>query len=491
MLKPYTEMKDSDVEWLGEVPAHWYVAPVKRYYRVQLGKMLQFRPRTPDDCQVRYLKAKNVQWFDVRMTDADKMYASINELDRYGVDVGDLLVCEGGEGGRCAIVAYMEAHTGPCIIQNALHRVRPHVSKSGAYISRNDYLQYVLSTVSSTGWFDALNDKATIAHFTADKFGVLAVPIPPLSEQTAIARFLDHADRNIQRYIQSREQLIALLGELKQSVIQAAVTGRIDVRTGQPYPKMKDSGLERVGNVPSHWDVRKLSSLFRRVGSGTTPSNEHYYGGGIPWVMSGDLNDATLRRTARTVTAEAVRESAALRVYPAGSLVIAMYGATIGVTGIMSVAACTNQACFVLTDPVCGTEPLFVQTAMASSRLELVRRSFGGSQPNISAEILRAFRIVVPPPSEQAAIATHLDKVTTGIESAIQCAKRQIQLFREYRARLIADVVTGKLDVREAVAARLPDTDPIDAKANGRSSACESTGAECDEMLVVAENEDG
>ena len=92
MLKPYTEMKDSDVEWLGEVPAHWYVAPVKRYYRVQLGKMLQSRPRTPDDCQVRYLKAKNVQWFDIRMTDADKMYASINELDRYGVDVGDLLV---------------------------------------------------------------------------------------------------------------------------------------------------------------------------------------------------------------------------------------------------------------------------------------------------------------------------------------------------------------------------------------------------------------
>ena len=156
----------------------------------------------------------------------------------------------------------MEAHTGPCIIQNALHRVRPHVSKSGAYISRNDYLQYVLSTVSSTGWFDALNDKATIAHFTADKFGVLAVPIPLLSEQTAIARFLDHAARKIQRYIQSREQLIALLEELKKSVIQAAVTGRIDVRTGQPYPKMKDSGVEWLGEVPTHWHVAPVKRYY-------------------------------------------------------------------------------------------------------------------------------------------------------------------------------------------------------------------------------------
>ena len=109
---------------------------------------------------------------------------------------------------------------------------------------------------------------------------------------------------------------------------------------------------------------------------------------------------------------------------------------------------------------------------------------------HFTADKFGVLAVLIPPLSEQTAIATHLDKVTTGIESAIQRAKRQIQLFREYRARLIADVVTGKLDVREA-AVRLLDTDPIDAKADGIDSACESTGAECDEMLVVAENEDG
>ena len=109
---------------------------------------------------------------------------------------------------------------------------------------------------------------------------------------------------------------------------------------------------------------------------------------------------------------------------------------------------------------------------------------------SLHSRIKFPFGCSLPPLSEQTTIATHLDKVTTGIESAIQRAKRQVQLFREYRTRLIADVVTGKLDVREAVA-RLPDTDPIDAKADGIDSACESTGAECDEMLVVAENLNG
>ena len=470
-LKPYPEMKDSGVQWMGEVPMHWKLQRFKDVAELVMGQS-----PSSTDCSSEHIGLPFLQGCAEFGLDYPQpvQYCRFPAKD-----------CPEG-----AILLSVRAPVGRINLADQQYGIGRGLC---AVIPNSDldttFAKYYLGVASS-----GLLAVATGSTYDAVSVGAvscLRVALASLSEQTAIARFLDHADRNIQRYIQSREQLIALLGELKKSVIQAAVTGRIDVRTGQPYPKMKDSGLERVGNVPSHWDVRKLSSLFRRVGSGTTPSNEHYYGGGIPWVMSGDLNDATLRRTARTVTAEAVRESAALRVYPAGSLVIAMYGATIGVTGIMSVAACTNQACFVLTDPVCGTEPLFVQTAMASSRLELVRRSFGGSQPNISAEILRAFRIVVPPPSEQAAIATHLDKVTTGIESAIQCAKRQIQLFREYRARLIADVVTGKLDVREAVAARLPDTDPIDAKANGRSSACESTGAECDEMLVVAENEDG
>ena len=148
-LKPYERMKDSGVEWLGEVPEHWGVAAVKRRYNVQLGKMLQSQPNASGDRPTPYLKARNVQWFKIDSTQVDTMYASVGEHNQYGIDKGDLLVCEGGEGGRCALVENLQGAS-PCIIQNALHRVRPRAAFDHEP-ARNDYLQYVLSAVSSVG----------------------------------------------------------------------------------------------------------------------------------------------------------------------------------------------------------------------------------------------------------------------------------------------------------------------------------------------------
>ena len=262
VLKPYQDYKTSGVQWLGKVPAHWEVAPVKQKYAIRLGKMLQPARRASDDCRISYLKAKHVQWFEVRTNDIDTMWATPDEVDRYGIVAGDLLVCEGGEGGRCGIVKHGTALPDPCIIQNALHRVRPRSWGSVGDISRNDYLQYMMSTVASTGWFDVLTDKATIAHFTAKKFGALLASIPPLPEQAAIVRFLDHADRRIRRYIRAKQKLITLLEEQKQAIIHQAVTGQIDVRTGKPYRAYKDSRVEWLGEVPETWDVVALRHRY-------------------------------------------------------------------------------------------------------------------------------------------------------------------------------------------------------------------------------------
>ena len=163
-LDPNVPLKASGVEWLGDVPAHWEVAAVKQVYDITLGKMLQNTPSSPDDIPVPYLKALNVQWFKVEDEGSRTMWASPREVKVYGIRRGDLLVCEGGEGGRCAIFNGDEPGY---IIQNALHRVR-HTSRSS-----NEFLQYVMFAISTTGWFDSTNDKATIAHFTKEKFGRL------------------------------------------------------------------------------------------------------------------------------------------------------------------------------------------------------------------------------------------------------------------------------------------------------------------------------
>ena len=118
----------------------------------------------------------------------------------------------------------VESNVDGYIIQNALHRVRPRER------SRNDFLQYTLSTVTATGWFDAINERATIAHFTGEKFNALKIPMPPLPEQRAIADFLDHETAKLDTLAAKVEEAIARLKEFRIALISAAVTGRIDVR---------------------------------------------------------------------------------------------------------------------------------------------------------------------------------------------------------------------------------------------------------------------
>jgi len=201
-----SEMVETD---LGPFPKSWPLQPVGEVFETQLGKMLSKKARAGTNPKP-YRRHKNVQWGYIDVSDLLEMDFDEREQGKFSLIPGDLLVCEGGDGGRCGMV-YHGSLPDPCIIQNALHRVRPRLSGSVGHGSRNDYLQYLMSMVASTGWFDVLTDKATIAHFTAEKFGALPMPIPPSPEQAAIVRFLDHADRRIRRYIRAQERRIAVL----------------------------------------------------------------------------------------------------------------------------------------------------------------------------------------------------------------------------------------------------------------------------------------
>ena len=161
---------------------------------------------------------------------------------------------------------------------------------------------------------DHLTQMATGAiqqYLSKNEFSNLRIHLTPMPEQAAIVRFLDHADWRIRRYIAAKKKLIALLNEQKQAVIHRAVTRGLDANVG-----LRPSGVDWLWNVPAHWEVPKLRWLFRRHGSGTTPAGDVYYNGEVPWVMTGDLTDAVVRRTRRTVTARAIAEVGALRLYP-------------------------------------------------------------------------------------------------------------------------------------------------------------------------------
>jgi type I restriction enzyme S subunit len=220
-LDPNVRSKPSGIEWLGDIPEHWEIAQVKRHFKIQLGKMLQTVPNDKTDCTIPYLKAQHVQWQETITKDLPWMWASPKEIEQFGVINGDLLVCEGGEGGRCSILYNLNK---PAIIQNALHRVRPIKS------SNVEFLKYILKTISVMGYFDAINNKATFAHFTLDKFGSLQVPIPPCDEQIEIIKFIKEKNLIIQAAIDRAQSQMDLLLEFRSRIIADAVTGKIDVR---------------------------------------------------------------------------------------------------------------------------------------------------------------------------------------------------------------------------------------------------------------------
>ncbi len=223
-LNPAAPMRDSGVEWLGEVPAHWEVSKVKFGYDIQLGKMLQNDSKLNGDIKINYLKAINVQWEFVSTEELPEMWASPYELKQYAIQSGDLLVCEGGEAGRAAIIDHVD---GNLIIQNALHRVR------GKEEFNNKFLLNFLLHASSVSWFDVLCNKATIVHFTVEKFTNLDFSYPSIQEQTKITNFLDHKTAKIDALIDKASSAIELIRERRTALISAAVTGKIDVRNFQ------------------------------------------------------------------------------------------------------------------------------------------------------------------------------------------------------------------------------------------------------------------
>jgi type I restriction enzyme, S subunit len=219
-LEPHTGFKDSGIEWLGEVPVGWQTPPLYARYSVELGKMLN-ESRITGNHLISYLRNVDVQWDSINFDDLPEMDISESEYQRYTLQKGDLLVCEGGEVGRAAIVGEMSSLIG---YQKALHRMRAIRS---AEVAR--FMFYTLFWAAKIGVFNA-GGASTIAHLTGEQLRKYRFPTPSLPEQTAIAAYLDRETATIDQLVTKVEAAIARLQEYRTALITAAVTGKIDVR---------------------------------------------------------------------------------------------------------------------------------------------------------------------------------------------------------------------------------------------------------------------
>ena len=244
-LKPYPNYKDSAVQWLGKLPTHWEVERGKWLFR----KM--DRPVREGDGVVTCFRDGVVTLRSNRRVRG--FTESLQEIGYQGIRRGDL------------VIHGMDAFAGAIGVADSDGKATPVYSVcEPAPSARAEYYADVLREMARSRWIQALTRgiRERSTDFRFENFGSQQLPRPPLSEQAAIVRFLDHADRRIRRYISAKQKLIALLEEQKQALIQQAVTGQTDVRTGQRYAAYKPTDVEGLKEVPEHWDVVALKRLL-------------------------------------------------------------------------------------------------------------------------------------------------------------------------------------------------------------------------------------
>ena len=426
-MKRYDSYKDSGVKWLGEIPSHWEVLALKHI--LKLKKEIVGKRSSQYD--LLSLTLKGVVKRDMENPEG-KFPASFDTYQL--VEPNDFVFCnfDNEETPRAVgLSSYKGMITGAYDV----------FSRKNANL-KDKYLIYYFLYIDDAKRFKPLY-KGLRKTVPFDSFMSYKIPVPSIREQDAIVLYLDATTSRIDAAIAQQQKMIDLLNERKQIIINNAVTKGLD-----PNVKMKPSGVDWIGDIPEHWKIIKTSYVFSHIGSGTTPksgSEEYYTDDGIPFLQTGDLNDGYIDKTYRKITEKAIRDTN-LKIYPKGSLVIAMYGATIGKMGILNIETTVNQACCVLPESsIIDTKFAFYVFSVAKT--DLILQSRGGGQPNISQDTIKNERVIIPPVQEQRSIVSFLNKMAIPIERSVLIAEKQISLLQERKQIIINDVVTGKVKV--------------------------------------------
>jgi type I restriction enzyme, S subunit len=317
-----------------------------------------------------------------------------------------------------------------------------------------------------------------------EHFKMIYTCLPPLTEQSAIVRFLDYVDRRIRRYIRAKQKLIKLLEEQKQAIIHRAVTRGLD-----PNVRLKPSGVEWLGDVPEHWELRRVKQVSQILRGKFThrPRNDpSLYDGPYPFIQTGEVARAEKSIMGYRQTLNE-RGLAVSKMFPAGTLVMTI-AANIGDVAVLDFEACFPDS-VVGFIPYSGVERDYLYYVFRAMEPELLREAPVNTQGNLNVDRIGSRQIAVPPVPEQQSIVLQIEKSMFGLNAAIDSARREITLLREYRTRLIADVVTGKLDVREA-AARLPDEAEEPELVDGADALIDADEEDAADDLDAASEED-
>ncbi len=441
-LKPYVAYVDSGHDWLGSIPAHWGQLRAKRLFRE-----VEERSTTGKE---ELLSVSHITGVTPRRLKTVTMFMAESNVGHKVCRPGDLVIN--------TLWAWMSAlgvtrHTG--IVSPAYGVYRP-VTGSGIVPA---YADHLLRTPLYAAEYRRRSTGVNSSRLRLypEQFLRTPVLVPPLAEQEAIVRFLDWANGRLERTIRAKRKVIAMLMEQKQAVIHRAVTCGLD-----PGVALKPSGVPWLGDIPKHWEVRRLKTLCHFVTSGSRGWARYYADAGSVFLRIGNISttsvDLRLKRISY-VTPPKDAEGERTRALPDDLLL--SITAQIGAVGVVPEGlgeAFVNQHTALIRLRRKECVPRWIAYGLLSQfgKDQCRLLTNGGTKVGLTLGDVRCLSVLLPPFDEQLRIVAGVEGQTRELNVAITRLEREIEFLREYCARLVADVVTGKLDVREA-AERLPD----------------------------------
>ena len=435
-LRAYDSCKPSGVPWLGDVPSHWEMRKLRSIIAATAER------NRPDLPLLSVVRERGVILRDI--TNMEENHNFVPD------DLSNYKVVQSG--------------------QLAMNKMKAWQGSYG--ISQHDgivspaYFVFDVNGVSRHYFHAAIRSKAYIPFFAQASDGVrigqwdlsqarmreIPFPLPPLPEQAAIVRYLDYVDRRIRRYVTAKRRLIALLEEEKQAIVNRAVTRGLD-----PNVRLKPSGVEWLGDVPEHWDIPRLRNLGDAlIGLTYDPQDVVEEEAGILVLRASNIFDGQLVYGDNVFVRSTVPEKLVTR---EGDILICSRSGSRALIGknarINAESAGTTFGAFMIVFR--GANNDFLHLVFNSRFFEYQSAAFFTSTINqLTLGILYGMKVPFPPLEERQSILRYVEETTAPIYKAVAAAHRKIELLQEYRTRLIADAVTGKLDVR-AAAAQLPD----------------------------------
>lgn len=439
--RAYESYKDSGVEWLGEIPEHWE----QQRFKFLISEPLKYGANEPaeidDPTFPRYIRITDVKEDGTLREDTFRSLPE-NIAQDYLLEEGDILLARSGATvgktfiyrefwGKAAYAGYL---------------IRARISK----VNHSDFIYKFLQSNCYWDWVNSTFIQATIQNISAEKYASLCISIPPLEEQKTIARFLDYKTKQIDDLIAKKEALLEKLDEKRTALISHAVTKGLD-----PTVSMKDSGIEWLGDIPEHWEVKRL----RYVGScqnGVSKGGD-YFGSGYPFVNYTDVYGNYELPTMVNGLAQSTDEDRINYSVKKGDIFFTRTSETIEEIGITS--ACLSSIDNAIFSGFLIRFRPFPKALYErfskyyfrcqQHRLFFVKEMNLVTRASLSQDLLKKLPVLLPPIPEQKEIAEYLDRKTAEIDGQKAKIKQAIDLLKEYRTALITNAVTGKIDVRQ------------------------------------------